>query len=235
MNNADKHSSGEGSSFQQSLVSISEASHILGVSETALRQWTDEGKIKAFVTPGGHRRYSRAELNKFMLSSRKLLGIKDVVAELEDTASTHREIGRTYFKTSYLYSNLNRESQELLAELGRRLLSIIIRYITEPSRREEIIKLAQDVGHSHGETLARLGFQLTDSVEAFLMHRNTIMEATSQLLTKKEAFNRRVVEAIPLTTRVMDETLVSLVAAHQEYQKVHHAINQSESKGGTAE
>ena len=51
---------------QEPLLSISEASQLLGVSEGALRQWTDEGKIKAFITPGGHRRYARAELKKLM-------------------------------------------------------------------------------------------------------------------------------------------------------------------------
>ena len=50
---------------QEPLLSISEASQLLGFSEAALRQWTDEGKIKAFITPGGHRRYVRAELPIF--------------------------------------------------------------------------------------------------------------------------------------------------------------------------
>lgn len=215
---------------QQSLVTISEASHILGVSEAALRQWTDEGKIKAFITPGGHRRYSRAELKKFMTSHQKVLGIKDLVAELEDTIQLHREIGRTSFSTISWYNNLSRESQESLGSLGRRLLSLIIRYITEPAKQEETIKLARDVGHSFGETLAELGLPLTDSVEAFILHRNPIMEATTHLMKKREAFSGRVVEAIPLVADIMDEALVSLVAAHQHYQ----GIFQGESKGGVA-
>jgi excisionase family DNA binding protein len=57
---------------QEEIVSISEASHLLGVNEATLRQWTDEGKLKAFITPGGHRRYYRADLKKFTRSSRKI-------------------------------------------------------------------------------------------------------------------------------------------------------------------
>ena len=76
--------------MEAELVSISEASRILGVSEPALRQWTDEGKIRAFVTPGGHRRYSVTELKRFMSSPQKLLSIKDLVVKLEDTAGMHR-------------------------------------------------------------------------------------------------------------------------------------------------
>jgi len=213
---------------QESLVSISEASHILGVSEAALRQWTDEGKIKAFITPGGHRRYSKADLKKFMGSHQRALGIKDLVVELEDTVQAHREISRTSLNTTLWYKQLSAESQEHFADLSRRFLNLIIRYVAEPSKREETIKLARDTGHSFGETLAKLGLPLTDSVEAFILHRDPIMNATTHLMRKREAVTGRVVDAIPLIAHVMDEALVSLVAAHQQYQN----LSQSESKGG---
>jgi excisionase family DNA binding protein len=213
---------------QESLVSISEASQILGVSEAALRQWTDEGKIKAFITPGGHRRFSRADLKKFMGSHTKMLGIKDLVAELEDTVPLHRDIARAHLNTIPWDNKFSQESQEHLADLGRRFLNLIIRYITEPAKREETCKLVDDIGHSYGETLAKLGLPLTDSVEAFTRHRDPIMKATTHLMRKREAFTGRVVESIPLIAHVMDEALVSLVAAHQQFRN----ILQSESKGG---
>ncbi|MEE8193893.1 MAG: helix-turn-helix domain-containing protein [Dehalococcoidales bacterium] len=214
---------------QEPLLSISEASQMLGVSETALRQWTDEGKLKAFITPGGHRRYSRTELKRFMSSNHKKLGIKDLVVELEDTVQVHREIARTSLHTTSRYSQLDAEAQESLSRLGRGLLDVTIRYITEPSRREEIIKLVRDVGHSHGETLVRLGLPLTDAVEAFIRHRDPMMEAVTHLMRKREAHTGRVVEAIPLVARVLDEALVSLVAAYQQY----YSEIQTDSTGGT--
>lgn len=212
---------------EEPLLSISEASQMLGVSETALRQWTDEGKIKAFITPGGHRRYSRTELKRFMGSHHKRLGIKDLVIELEDTAQIHREIARTSLHTTSRYSKLDAESQERLSRLGRGLLDVTIRYITEPARRKEIIKLVHDIGHSHGEMLAKLGLPLTDAVEAFIRHRDPMMRAVTHLMRKREAHTGRVVEAIPLVARVLDEALVSLVAAHQQ----SHNGAQSRQKG----
>ncbi len=92
------------------------------------------------------------------------------------------------------------------------------------------MQLARDVGHSHGETLAELGLPLTDSVEAFILHRDPIMNAAIHLMRKREAFTGRIAEAIPLIANVMDETLVSLVAAHQQ----HWNMVPSESKGGIA-
>ncbi len=202
---------------EESFISISEASQILGVSETALRQWTDEGKIKAFVTPGGHRRYSKVELKKFVGTHRRMLGVEDLVIELEDTALLHREIDRRFLEGTVWYNNLTDESKRRLAELGRRVLDLIIKYIGEPSKRGEATELAHQVGRDFGETLAGQGLALTTSVEAFIAHRDPLLNATTHLMKRKEAFSGRVVEAIPLVTHIMDEALVALVAAHQHY------------------
>jgi len=201
---------------ERSLVSIGEASRILGVSEATLRLWTDEGKIRAFVTPGGHRRYSKADLRRFAGLQGKVHGVKDVVSGLEEAASLPRDIAQTSFPDTAWYGKLSPESCQNLARCGRRLLDLVIRYITEPSRRDETIRLSQDVGKDFGTELAGLGVPLTDALEAFLLHRTPFVDATTGLMKKREALSERAVEAIPMVTRVMDEALVSLVAAYQE-------------------
>jgi hypothetical protein len=56
------------------------------------------------------------------------------------------------------------------------------------------------------------------------------MEAVTHLMRKREAHTGRVVEAIPLVAHILDEALVSLVAAHQQY----HSGIQSRQKGEAA-
>jgi len=200
---------------QRTLISISEASQILGVSEATLRQWTDEGKIGAFITPGGHRRYSRAEIRQFMGLQQRVHGIKDLVAELEGAATLHHEIARANFSNTSWYGRLSKESQVRLAQHGRRLLNLVISYIAEPGKREETIKLVHNTGSDFGEELAKQGLSLIDSLEAFILHREPVINSATHLLKRREALNERAVEAIPLVTHIMDEALVSLVAAHQ--------------------
>jgi len=200
---------------EQPLVSVREASRMLGVSEATLRQWTDEGSVKAFITPGGHRRYSTSDLRRFMSPRRKVLGAKDLAAELQETAQAHREIGRELLKDTSWYGRVDMESQEKLARLGRHLLQLIIQYVTEPSKRKEVISVASEVGQEFGNTLARLGLPLTDSVQAFLLHRDPIVEATAQLMKRRFAYSGRVVEAVAGLDRVLDAALISLVFAHQ--------------------
>lgn len=215
---------------QESLVGISEASHILGVSEAALRQWTDDGKIKAFITPGGHRRYSKEELKKFLTLRQKKLGIKDLAAEIENTIPLHRELSRTYLNSTSWYDRLDKDARERLGDLSRRLLKLIIRYITEPLKREEIINLARDIGRSFGQLLAQLGLPLNDSIEAFIVHRVPLLNAATSIIRKREAYNGRLIEAISKVDYIMDEVLVALVSAREQYQE----MLPSKSRGGAA-
>jgi len=198
------------------VISIREASQILGVNEATLRQWTDEGKLSAFVTPGGHRRYFKSDLKKLTRSGQKVLGIKDLVSELEDTTPRHREIARGFFDRSPQAVKPCKEHQLRLAELGRRLLHLTARYISEPARREESLSAARDTGRCFGILLAEMGMPLTEATEAFLMHRELIMQSAAGLAGKREARGGRIAEAIPLANHLIDMTLISMIDEHQK-------------------
>jgi excisionase family DNA binding protein len=199
------------------LISISEASQILGVNEATLRQWTDEGKLDAFVTPGGHRRYSKSDLKKLTRSGRKALGIRDLVSELEDTTPRHREIARGFFDRSTLSIRPCEEHQRRLAELGRHLLNLTARYISEPARRTESLSSAGDTGRGFGRLLAEMGMPLTEATEAFLIHRELIMQAAANLAGKRAARGGRIAEAIPLANHLIDVTLIAMIDEYQKY------------------
>jgi excisionase family DNA binding protein len=202
---------------QPDLISISEASQILGVNEATLRQWTDEGKLSAFVTPGGHRRYSKSDLKRLTRTGQKVLGIKDLISELEDTTPRHREIARSFIGNSPQAMKPSESHQRRLAELGRNLLTLTSKYISEPAMREKSLAAARDTGRDFGQLLAEMGMPLTASVEAFLTHRELIMQAAANLAGKREALGGRIAEAIPLANHLIDETLIAMIGAHQKY------------------
>lgn len=201
---------------EEPTLSISEASHVLGISEVTLRQWTDEGLIKAFVTPGGHRRYSMLNLKKFMTSQPRAQGIKDLVNRLEDTAPMHREIASSYFSTSALFGKLDTESQQYFAKQGRLFLNLIIRYVTEPSKHDDNLREIKNSGRGFGEMSARKGLSLTDTMQAFIKHRDPIINVTTDMFKKHRTVHRRIIESISLVNNALDEALVALVEAHQQ-------------------
>jgi excisionase family DNA binding protein len=42
------------------------AADYLGVAQGTLRRWADQGRLPAFYTPGGHRRFRRPDLDAFL-------------------------------------------------------------------------------------------------------------------------------------------------------------------------
>ena len=210
---------------EEAPLTISEAAQILGVSEAALRLWTDEGKIKAFVTPGGHRRYTRTELKKFSSKETKVLGAKDVVTQMEETFDQHREIAKTYFSHVPKDAGASKSDQQALAGSGHDLLQLIMQYISEPANRAATLEKIKEISARHGELSAKLGLSLTDSVQAFLLHREPIIKSTTLLIKKREANSGRIINLIPMIGQVLDEALLAHVAAQLFHHKPQYAAS----------
>jgi excisionase family DNA binding protein len=45
---------------------LGQAAKYLGVAQSTIRKWSDQGRVPAFYTPGGHRRYRRPDLDNFL-------------------------------------------------------------------------------------------------------------------------------------------------------------------------
>jgi len=53
---------------RQLVFTSSQAARYLGVSLATIRRWTDAGHIGCYRTPGGQRRFARAQLDDFITS-----------------------------------------------------------------------------------------------------------------------------------------------------------------------
>jgi len=47
-------------------LTLGQAARFLGVAQSTIRKWSDHGRVPAFYTPGGHRRYRRTDLEAFL-------------------------------------------------------------------------------------------------------------------------------------------------------------------------
>ncbi len=50
-------------------LTLGQAARFLGVAQSTIRKWSDQGRIPAFYTPGGHRRFRRVHLASFVEGS----------------------------------------------------------------------------------------------------------------------------------------------------------------------
>jgi excisionase family DNA binding protein len=56
-------------------LNVGQAAEYLGVSAASLRTWSNRGLVATYRTPGGQRRYDRADLDAFMHSMREPVAI----------------------------------------------------------------------------------------------------------------------------------------------------------------
>jgi len=47
-------------------LTLGQAAKYLGMAQSTIRKWSDGGRLPAFYTPGGHRRYRRSDLDIFL-------------------------------------------------------------------------------------------------------------------------------------------------------------------------
>jgi len=47
-------------------LTLGQAAKFLGVAQSTIRKWSDQGRVPAFYTPGGHRRYRRRDLEALL-------------------------------------------------------------------------------------------------------------------------------------------------------------------------
>jgi len=50
-------------------MTLGQAAKFLGVAQSTIRKWSDNGRVPTFYTPGGHRRYRRSDLETFLVRS----------------------------------------------------------------------------------------------------------------------------------------------------------------------
>jgi excisionase family DNA binding protein len=65
-------------------LTLGQAARFLGVAQSTIRKWSDQGRVPAFYTPGGHRRYRRGDLDNFLERSGPSGGSRPTVLIVDD-------------------------------------------------------------------------------------------------------------------------------------------------------
>jgi excisionase family DNA binding protein len=81
---ARERSSGRSTSSEPQWLTLGEAARYLGVAQSTIRKWSDSGRVRAFYTPGRHRRYRRDDLDTFLESSGPAAGEGPLVLIVDD-------------------------------------------------------------------------------------------------------------------------------------------------------
>lgn len=158
-------------------LALKEASEFLGVHFTTLRTWADNGAIRVFRTPGGHRRFSLDDLRRF-LAERSQVAAADPHG-LVVTAVVHvrQELERTIAAAPAWNYPLQGEAEQARRQRGRQLFALAISFVLKPGQRERLLEQGRELGREYGCEAAASGVGLAETGRAVQFFRSRLLEA----------------------------------------------------------
>ena len=198
-------------------LSLRDACRLLDVSNTTLRQWADNGYLRVYRTPGGHRRFLRDDVESFANAPEQAQeqGREDAI---EDSAlrKIRRSLSRNDVVKQSWYQSVEEEGKDRMRLFGRRLLSLLLQE-SGRRRRQELLEEAHMLGREYGTEMSERGVSLKDTIEAFVFFRTMVLDSTNS-----GAWNR-IIEAA-------DRVLVGMADSYQDADERSSEKARAESK-----
>lgn len=162
-------------------MTLGEACVFLGVDASTLRVWADAGRVPAYRTPGGHRRFDRGALEAFLARSRREPEPK--LAELIGPHAARLVPGAlAQIQRQRWYHVLDAATARALGETCRGLMDALAEYLRGGARQQRALRAGEQAGEDLGARVAALGLNAAEATEAFLFFKGIINDAISMRL-----------------------------------------------------
>jgi len=200
-------------------LSLGPASRRLGVDPDTLRRWADDGRIEAFSTPGGHRRFDAREVDRIVSAGRG-----SPRGPLAGLGATPDRLARAY-RRSYVAGSRVGSARDAVPSAdheayrtdGRSLVTSLVAYLdaVEPADRARAEAAAVALTDDLAGRLARAGLSLTESVGLFVAARRPFMAELGVIVRRRALDPERISALFEEASAILDRLLLRLIATHQ--------------------
>ena len=183
-----------------------------------VRRWTKQNRLKAFVTPGGHRRYKVGDLLEYTdrnLCSEEAAGLAALTA-----TDRHEEVSEA--REQPWYGLLQASDREAYRERGRETLRLIESFLGDGGG-DEVTVAMEGQGACYGVHAADLGMSLRELIVAFNLFRRPLIARieTVEGVTSRQGMFERITDMFDLYLAAMveaylDRTLRPITARQRE-------------------
>lgn len=201
---------------QRQWLTLKDASEFLGVHFTTLRNWADNGEIQVFRTPGGHRRFSLADLRRFLDERVGRLSAVDTANVVTAVIQhVHHEMARIPRDQLRWHYELDDQGSQRRRQRGQQLFALALSFVLKPALRPRLLEEGRKLGVEYGREAYASHVTLVDAGRAVRFFRNQLIQAVraEESPDLLDADDLRIQQQIDL---FLDEVLYAVLAGYDE-------------------
>jgi len=163
------------------LLTLKEAARRLNVHPATLRRWADNGDVLVMVTPGGHRRFPVAEIDRLSGDRSVSDNSEDVGSNLVAAALRNARAEIAEHPDYAWAADMNETERIQMRSMGRHVMSLLERFVSEDEDDAPLIRAAESMGREYGTNTKGKGMNLSSVLQAMTFFRDRILEAAVSL------------------------------------------------------
>lgn len=196
-------------------LSLGPASRLVGVDPDTLRRWADAGRVRAFSTPGGHRRFSRADLDRVVAGRRSVSHSLAALGATQDRVT--RAYARAYRERSPVAPDrLRPDVREALRVEGRRLVAVLLACLdaSGPAERERWEGEALTLIGVAGRRLAEAGADAREVIAIYVRARRPLLGELGAIGRRRALDATQLANLYERAIGLLDRLLLHLMDTH---------------------
>jgi excisionase family DNA binding protein len=210
-------------------LSLRQAADMLGMHPATVRLWADRNELPSRRTSGGHRRFRRADIEARLRQEAEPK--PNPAAQL----LIQSVLGRVRFaftdgtlKTLPWYRHFDETARDAYRHLGRRVLDLLARALSERTDKDELRREAIQLGTEYAAVTYKSHVPVADAVRAFLYFHTLVDESVLQLLEVRGSQDVPWVESLYQIQAFTNEILPALIEASEKLNAEGASASQNE-------
>ncbi len=201
-------------------VSLREAATILGVHPATVRNWADRGELPSRRTPGGHRRFRRSDLVRWIESSQT-----PPPAEVQMLIQSALGRVRLHFSEDQTRSmpwmaGMDAAARAAMRQKGLQILEVLQGYLIETTDTAQVLDQVHRLGREYASFLVSFHLSLSDMMRGFLVFSDFLNEAALNIV---EVVNTRTpsdwLAMLRRVRRFNNELLLGMTETYEQQRK----------------
>jgi excisionase family DNA binding protein len=199
-------------------LSLGPASRLLGVDPDTLRRWADEGRIDAFTTAGGHRRFHRATVERILEARRH-----DATIRLASLGATADRLSRAYRRgyssgaeAGEVRAAIPTADRDAFRDSGRRLVGALLQHLdaSDDPGRAEAEAAAISATDELTDRLAGANISPDEAVSLFVSARRPFLTELGAIAHRRALDPDRLIAIYDSSSALLDRLLIRLVSRY---------------------